>query len=316
MRVVSLFAGGGGLDLGFKQAEFQIIWANEYDSKIWETYSANNPETVLDRRNLSKIKSNEIPDCDGIIGGPPCQSWASSGANRGFDDKRGKVFLDYIRIIHDKRPKFFLIENVEGLLRKTHQESFKQILELLEQNDTYSVSYKLLNAIDYDVPQDRKRVIFVGIRNDQNLVFNFPEPIEERQNLRDTIWDLKDLATLEFQEDNVDNCYLGGGWSPQFMSRNRVRNWDQPSFTIPATGRHIPIHPSAPTMIKESPDKWSFVPDHLYRRFTLRECARIQTFPDTYMFRIDRITDGYKIIGNAVPVKLAYHLAIAIKNTF
>lgn len=102
MNIVSLFSGAGGLDLGFEKAGFKIIWANEFDSKIWETFETNFPNTVLDRRSIVNIKAEEIPDADGIIGGPPCQSWSEAGAGRGINDSRGKLFYDYIRILKIK----------------------------------------------------------------------------------------------------------------------------------------------------------------------------------------------------------------------
>ena len=110
MKIVSLFSGSGGLDLGFQKAGFDIVWANEYDKSIWETYEKNHVNTILDRRSIVNIDTSEVPDCDGIIGGPPCQSWSEAGSLRGIDDKRGKLFFDFIRIIKDKQPKFFLAD--------------------------------------------------------------------------------------------------------------------------------------------------------------------------------------------------------------
>ena len=107
MKIVSLFSGCGGLDLGFEKSGFKVVWANEYDSSIWQTFLANFSGTVLDKRSIVDIPSNEIPEADGIIGGPPCQSWSEAGAGRGLDDKRGQVFFEYIRVLKDKKPLFF-----------------------------------------------------------------------------------------------------------------------------------------------------------------------------------------------------------------
>jgi DNA (cytosine-5)-methyltransferase 1 len=107
MKVVSFFAGAGGLDLGFEKAGFDVIWANEYDREIWETYEKNHKKTILDRRSIVDIPSDEVPDCDGIIGGPPCQSWSEAGSKRGIADKRGQLFYEFMRILADKKPKFF-----------------------------------------------------------------------------------------------------------------------------------------------------------------------------------------------------------------
>ena len=132
MNIVSFFTGAGGLDLGFKKAGFNIVWANEYDKDIWKTFEANFPNTVLDKRSIVKVLSDEVPDCDGIIGGPPCQSWSEAGALRGINDHRGQLFYEFIRILKDKQPKFFLAENVSGMLAKRHSEALVNIQKLFE----------------------------------------------------------------------------------------------------------------------------------------------------------------------------------------
>jgi DNA (cytosine-5)-methyltransferase 1 len=110
MKIVSFFAGAGGLDLGFKKAGFDVIWANEYDKEIWETYEKNHTDTILDRRSIVNIPANEIPNCDGIIGGPPCQSWSKAGAARGIKDKRGQLFYDFIRILEKNNQNSFSLK--------------------------------------------------------------------------------------------------------------------------------------------------------------------------------------------------------------
>ncbi|MCC6819008.1 MAG: DNA cytosine methyltransferase, partial [Bacteroidia bacterium] len=256
MKVVSFFAGAGGLDLGFKKAGFDIIWANEYDKEIWETYKENHPETILDTRSIVDIKSEEVPDCDGIIGGPPCQSWSEAGALRGIEDKRGQLFFDFIRILSDKQPKFFLAENVSGMLLDRHSPALENIKELFRKagEHGYELSFQMLNANDFEVPQDRKRVFFIGIRKDLNFKFEFPDPVTQSLDLNYAIRDLENSAipALSANKSNGEKClipnheYFIGDYSTIYMSRNRVRSWDEPSFTIQAGGRHAPIHPSAP----------------------------------------------------------------------
>lgn len=157
MKIVSFFAGAGGLDLGFQRAGFDVIWANEYDKEIWDTYLHNHPHTILDKRSIREVEVHEVPDCDGIIGGPPCQSWSEAGALRGINDKRGQLFFDFIRILQAKQPRFFLAENVSGMLSARHQNALEGIKQLFRESG-YNLSIKLLNAADYNVPQDRKRV--------------------------------------------------------------------------------------------------------------------------------------------------------------
>jgi len=323
MNVVSFFAGAGGLDLGFQKAGFNVVWANEYDKDIWETYEKNHKNTILDRRSIVNIESEEVPECDGIIGGPPCQSWSEAGSLRGINDKRGQLFYDFIRILEAKQPKFFLAENVSGMLLERHSEALKNIKEMFK-NAGYRLSFKLLNASDFDVPQDRKRVFFVGIRENLDFEFQFPQPMNEKVTLEQTIADLQNsvVPAKEGNKTNKENCkvpnheYMIGGFSSMFMSRNRVRSWDEQSFTIQAGGRHAPIHPQAPKMKFIEQNIRVFVPgqEDLYRRLSVRECARIQTFPNDFVFHYNHIAAGYKMIGNAVPVNLAKHIAISIKS--
>ena len=330
MKISSFFTGAGGLDLGFKKSGAQILYANEFDKSIWPTFERNftkNSNTFLDKRSITDVNAEEVPDCDGIIGGPPCQSWSEAGALRGIEDKRGQLFFDFIRILKAKKPKFFLAENVSGMLAARHSEALENIIKLFEKSG-YNVTYKLLNTSDFGVPQDRKRVIFVGYRKDLKIKYVHPEPttssFDEKLTLKDAIWDLRKSALpgKEKNKSNLYKCkvpnheYMIGGFSTIFMSRNRVRGWDEQSFTIQAGGRHAPIHPQAPKMLSIEKNKRIFVPEkeNLYRRLSVRECARIQTFPDNFIFDYENIADGYKMIGNAVPVKFAEVLANTIKN--
>lgn len=325
MKIVSFFAGAGGLDLGFQKAGFDVIWANEYDKEIWETYEKNHPRTKLDRRSIVNIPAEDVPDCDGIIGGPPCQSWSEAGAARGIEDKRGQLFYDFIRILSAKQPKFFLAENVSGMLISKHNEALEGIKELFRSAGIgYELSFEMLNACDYNVPQDRKRVFFIGIRKDLNFKFEFPKNKFQKQTLENVISDLKDsaLPAQKLNKTNGDLCefpnheFMIGDFSTIYMSRNRVRSWDEQSFTIQAGGRHAPIHPQAPKMKFVEQNIRVFVPgkEHLYRRLSVRECARIQTFPDDFIFHYTSVPAGYKMIGNAVPINLAKFLAESIKE--
>ncbi|HLO46970.1 MAG TPA: DNA cytosine methyltransferase [Kamptonema sp.] len=320
MDIISLFSGCGGLDLGFQKAGFNVLWANEYDKSIWDTYKFNHVDTQLDKRDIRNIKSEEIPNCLGIIGGPPCQSWSEAGAKRGIDDSRGQLFYEYIRIVQDKKPLFFLAENVSGILTARHQEAFIKILNLFEEVG-YQLAYKLVNAKDFEVPQDRSRVIIVGYSKRMGKVFDFPQPGNKILTLKDAIADLELIEPTKFADKvKIDRAtipnheYLDMGFSSIYMSRNRVRSWSEPSFTIQAGGRHAPLHPQANKMILVEKDKRIFDPNspQPYRRLSVRECARIQTFPDRFIFKYNRIADGYKMVGNAVPVNLAKILASKI----
>ncbi len=322
LELISLFSGAGGLDLGFTKAGYKIVSANEFDETIWETYEKNHSAPLI-KDDIRKIPSNAFPECDGIIGGPPCQSWSEAGSLRGIDDPRGQLFFEYIRLLRDKRPKFFLAENVSGMLASRHNEAVKNIIRLFEESG-YEVYIDMLNAADFGVPQDRKRVFYVGIRKDLNCKFEFPKPLNTKITLKQAIGDLQDnvVPARSQNKTNGDECvinnheYMIGGFSSIYMSRNRVRSWDEQSFTIQAGGRHAPIHPQAPKMTFIEQNKREFVKgkENLYRRLSIRECARIQTFPDNFIFFYNDLADGYKMIGNAVPVRLATFMAIAILN--
>ena len=320
MNIISLFAGAGGLDLGFEKAGFNVVAANEYDKTIWETYE-NNHDAELIKGDICNISSDMFPECDGIIGGPPCQSWSEAGSLKGIDDPRGQLFYQYIRILKDKRPKFFLAENVKGMMAKRHSSAVENIISQFEAAG-YDVFICLLNASDYSVPQDRKRVFYVGFRKDLHVKFEPPTPHETKKTFKDAIFDLKDLAipALEKNKTNGDKCkvlnheYFTGAYSSMFMSRNRVRRWDEPAFTVQASGRQCQLHPQAPVMPKVETNKNIFEPgkEELYRRLTIRECARVQGFPDDFKFYYTNLNDAYKMIGNAVPVNLAYEMAKSI----
>ena len=154
MNIVSLFAGCGGLDLGFEKAGFKIVWANEFDESIHATYRLNHPNTILNTCDIRTLSGDDIPDCDGIIGGPPCQSWSVGGKQLGIEDPRGQLFLDYIRIVNDKKPKFFVIENVQGILNEKHKKALSTFINMLREAG-YRISYELLNTADYTNPTNR-----------------------------------------------------------------------------------------------------------------------------------------------------------------
>lgn len=326
MKVISLFSGCGGLDLGFERAGFEIPVANEFDPTIFETFKANHPNTRLIEGDIRKIAAEDFPhDVDGVIGGPPWQSWSEAGSLRGIEDQRGQLFYDYIRILRKTQPKFFLAENVSGMLANRHADAVKNILNLFDESN-YDVSLTLVNAKDYGVAQERKRVFYIGFRKDLHVDFCFPQGStkedKKKITLRDVIWDLQFTAVPSGRNNTHNpeavnnNEYFTGAYSPIFMSRNRVKSWDEQAFTVQASGRQCQIHPQAPKMIKVGANDCRFVEgkEKLYRRMTIREVARVQGFPDDFKFIYRSTNDAYKMIGNAVPVNLAYEIAIAIKN--
>ncbi len=329
MNVISLFSGCGGLDLGFERAGFNIPVANEFDKTIWETFKVNHPNTHLIEGDIRQVTKDDIAqyidgEVDGIIGGPPCQSWSEAGSLKGIKDARGQLFFDYIRILKEFQPKFFLAENVSGMLADRHSIAVQNILELFDEAG-YDVSFTLVNAKDYGVAEERKRVFYIGFRKDLKIDFGFPKGStkddSKKITLRDVIWDLQETAVPSGEKNrhNPDainnNEYFTGAYSPIFMSRNRVKGWDEQAFTVQASGRQCQLHPQAPKMVKVGTNDCRFVEgkEHLYRRMTIREVARVQGFPDDFKFIYNDTNTAYKMIGNAVPVNLAYEIAVAIK---
>ena len=331
MDLVSFFAGCGGLDLGFEQMGFRVVWANELEPHCRATYIRNHPNTEFVLEDICKINSDTIPNCDGFIGGPPCQSWSVGGKQKGLDDKRGKLFLKYIELISVKKPKFFVIENVKGMLDDKFKDVFNDFLNRL--NDAgYNVQWKLLDAVNYRIPQNRERVFIVGFRKDLNVNFTFPNPTcIESITLENAIGDITveprlcSSAKMKYFDGEIEkNCLYRNHdvfmseFGPFYLKGNRRRGSRQPSFTINATADFAPLHPSSPKMMYYGYENWGFQKDKLskYRRMSVRECARIQTFPDNFIFEYENVKDGYKMIGNAVPPRLGKEIAKSILNAF
>lgn len=340
-NLLSLFSGCGGLDLGFELAGlkavmgeavmekafadkkvfvaniennvFNTIYVNDIFDEARETYAQNAGRYIyMDKSDIRKIK--EFPKADIVLGGFPCPGFSEAGP-RLVDDKRNFLYLHFIRCLMQSKPKIFVAENVKGMMTLGKGEVFKQIVQDFSAAG-YTIYHKLLNSAEYGVPQVRERVILVGVRNDLDYQYVHPEPthgygvenLKEVVTLRDAIGDL----------ENDPGDYFTGSYSTIFMSRNRKKNWLQPSFTIQASGRQAPIHPGGEPMVKIGKDQYAFSDgEENNRRLSVKEIARIQTFPDWYEFsrgssnrnenaKLDLV---YKQIGNAVPVRLA--LAVA-----
>ncbi|MBP7740967.1 DNA cytosine methyltransferase [Candidatus Woesebacteria bacterium] len=381
--VVSLFSGCGGLDLGFINAGFNIVWANDFFPEAVETYKKNISDHIV-FGDILDIPSSSIPNnFDILLGGFPCQGFSIANSKRSMDDKRNFLYKEMLRIIKDKKPKFFLAENVKGLLSMQKGKVIEMILNDFKELG-YSVNYKLVNSADFGVPQQRERVIIlgnrIGVKNifptpthknkhvsvsnvvsdlanertrDESFMFNgkMIHNHVARTNVQDTFWgrkhkvnqhdvcdylkfwrNKKGISTKKvdehfgykhtaghwFRKDNNSGSIPNPsdwwelkkllGFDDQFDKKVtelelkeikfeqslRINNWDRPSDTITATGPEI--HPNK------------------LRRMSVRECARIQTFPDDFIF-LGSLGNMYKQIGNAVPVLLAEKLAKEIKKS-
>lgn len=338
-NVLSLFSGAGGLDLGLELAGldatlgiektndayrsketfdsmrtksiFHHVYANDIFEEALETYENNFPDSVyIHNKNIRKVRL--FPqEADIIVGGPPCPGFSAAGP-RLVDDPRNFLYLHYIRALMQVQPKFFVMENVKGMLTLGKGEAFEQIKQDFEAAG-YRVYSKLLNSRDYGVAQIRERVFLVGVREDIDFEYVFPEQTHGEGLLYKPYVTLKEaIGDLE----EKPGPYFTGSYSSIFMSRNRKKNWNDQSFTIQASGRQAPIHPGGLPMEKLEKNKWVF-PDgeKNNRRLSVKEISRIQSFPDFFEFSDGsskkeisvngHLNKVYKQIGNAVPVELA-----------
>ena len=293
--VVSLFAGAGGMDIGFDLEGFKTIWANDFDKDACETHKAWSGADVV-CGSIEKIDLETIPKADIVLGGFPCQGFSLAGPRK-VDDKRNVLYQYFVKVIEQVQPKAFVAENVKGILTLGGGEIIKVIIQEFSDRG-YNVQFKLLNAADYSVPEDRFRVIMVGIRKDIETDFSYPKPAKEKVTLKQAIGHLPEPK---------DGEVLEGGFSPRLMSRNRKRGWDEQAFTVPAMAKQVTLHPSSPDMIKLDKDLWQFGKGKT-RRLSWREAATVQTFPED-MYFAGNLVSIYKQIGNAVPVNLARAVA-------
>ncbi|WP_201886400.1 DNA cytosine methyltransferase [Mediterraneibacter gnavus] len=294
---ISLFAGAGGLDMGFERAGFRTIWANDFEPDACKTHENWSTAKVV-CSDVAKVDAADIPDADIMLGGFPCQGFSLSGPRK-IDDSRNVLYKHYVRIVKAKKPKMFVGENVKGLLTMGGGSIIEAIIEDFS-DCGYNVFYELLNAKDYGVPEDRERVIIVGFRKDLGIQnFDFPVPRNYRVTMRE--------ALKNIPEPTLDEV-CDAPYSSRYMSRNRKRDWDDVSYTIPAMAKQVTLWPGSPDMVKIDKDHWEFGENGVTRRFSWREAAAIQTFPADLEFHGD-LTSKYKQIGNAVPVKLAEIIA-------
>lgn len=290
---VSLFCGAGGLDIGFERAGFKTIWANDFEPDACKTHE-NWSDAQVVCGDIAKVDISTIPDADIILGGFPCQGFSLSGPRK-IDDSRNVLYKHYVKIVKKKKPLMFVGENVKGILTMGGGQIIDAIIHEFSECG-YDVFCKLLNARDFEVPQDRERVIICGFRKDLNIKhFEYPVPRGYTVTLREA---LKNIP--EPTEEEV--CMAP--YSSRFMSRNRKRGWDEVSYTIPAMAKQVTLYPGSPDMVKLDKDLWEFGKDGVTRRLSWKEAAAIQTFPADLEFHGDLVSK-YKQIGNAVPVKLA-----------
>jgi DNA (cytosine-5)-methyltransferase 1 len=318
-KVVSLFGGCGGLDYGFQGGfeifnrhyeanPFEVIWSNDIYPQAADTYRANIGDHII-VGDITEIPNEELPThADVVLGGFPCQDFSVAGKRQGINVKRGRLYLELKRVIDHIKPKIFVAENVEGLVNMAGGVVLEAIKDDFR-NSGYKVSHHLLHAADYGVPQIRKRVFIVGVREDIDADYLPPIPTHENKWMTakealDDLWGKEDDEKI-LNHSQISRAKFYPGRRMQGNSRIKA---DQPSVTIRAE-HHGNIEAHYRTYDDNNPEDMAN-----WRRLTVRECARIQTFPDYFEF-IGSATHTYKQIGNAVPPVLAWHVAKAVKET-
>ena len=299
MRVVSLFSGAGGLDLGFKMAGHTIVWANDLYEDAVKTYAHNIGDHIV-CEDITKVPTSAIPDCDIVIGGFPCQGFSVANIKRHEDDSRNELYKQLIRVIKEKQPKFFVAENVKGILSLGNGKIIEMIINDFE-NLGYTVQKRVLNAADYGVPQTRQRVIIVGVRKDLDFVYNYPTPTHN-QSGKDGLkqWVSVDEALRIFPDPDEPNDVPNHTYSKYKLHFNGYLG-------------HRPLDPQkpAPTVTARGDNKGGVVilpHPNAQRRMTCRELAAVQSFPPDYFF-CGNNSSIYRQIGNAVPPLLGKAVA-------
>lgn len=310
IRAVSLFSGCGGGDLGllggfnflgkrYGKLNFDIMWANDIDAYAVATYRKNLGSHILES-DIRETDLHSIPDHDILVGGFPCQSFSMVGQRKGLSDPRGLLYLKMIQVLKLKQPAVFIAENVKGLISLKKGKVFKKVINDFE-SAGYKVSCEILNASQFGIPQKRERVFIVGVKNSKNLPFIFPKELKT----------LIPLSAVIDNYKNVDKKYyfsnralLGLKRANKAFTKGRAQDIAKPCNTISTHLAKVSLNGTDPVIL---------VAKNKYRRFTPREAARIQSFPDNFIFEGP---DGkqYIQIGNAIPPVLMWYIARAIQN--
>ena len=318
IKVASLFCGCGGMDLGvlggftflgkeYPKHPFEIVYAVDFDKYCTKIYNENFEHKCL-VKDVRDIVINELPEFDMLIGGFPCQSFSISAQNPprlGYKDERGMLFFEMVKILKKRQPRFFIAENVKGILSANDGKAFPMIIK--EFRDAgYHVMHKLLNASDYGVPQKRERVIIMGfLKEEDSRMFRYPSKIKRE--------DRKVLGDVVLQEENnndslffSEKAVAGMMAVRNKMNKGRAQNLEEPCNTVSAHLAKVSLNSTDPVLMING----------RFRRFSTREAARIQSFPDT--FRLESVSQGrqYKAIGNAVPPVMMWHITKALQKVF
>lgn len=315
LKVASLFCGCGGTDVGllgnfdflgkhYASNNMEIVYANDIDDNACRIFEENFG-IKTDNRDIRQINSNELPDFDILTGGFPCQSFSIIAQNPkrlGVKDDRGKLFFEMCRILRDKQPKCFIAENVKGLLTANQKSAFPLIMEEFK-NSGYDVKHMVLNSANYGVPQKRERVIIVGFRKDLKIDFTFPNQVITDEDLF--------VPLKKVIENSVDEKYYfsdraveGMMKKREKMNKGRAQDIEKPCNTVGAHLAKVSLNSTDPVLMLEN----------RYRRFTPREVARIQSFPEKFEL-VGSESAQYRALGNAIPPVMIWYVANKVQNS-
>lgn len=318
-KTIELFAGAGGMALGFEKAGFEPILLVEKDKDACRTLKKNRPLWPVSQADIALVDYSGLSPTI-VTGGFPCQSFSHAGQRLGMEDTRGTLFYEFARCVKETSPKIFLGENVHGLLTHDKGETFKTIISVFSDLG-YDIEYRLLDSSEFGVPQRRKRVIIVGINRNLNTRFQWPKIESSILTLKDALQNCPQSPCAAYSERKSKVLKMvppGGNWrslpedvAKEYMGKSfynksggrttyaKRLSWDEPCLTILCS-------PSQMQTERCHPDET--------RPLSIRESARIQTFPDEWVFE-GSVFSQYKQIGNAVPVELAYKLALSVEKT-
>ncbi len=312
-KVVSLFSGCGGADLGlvggfafnnnkYKSLPFKLVYASDIDQKALNTHKLNFSSEQTVCADICSIPSEAIPEHDVLVGGFPCQSFSTVNPNKDPFDDRANLYKQMVRIAADKKPKVVIAENVKGFMTLHKGRIYKRVIKAFE-DVGYVMHTQLMNAADYGVPQKRERVILVGIRKDLNLLFEYPAKTHENNWIPLSVA-VPELAINEKKYYFSERAVQGMKNAKNNMKRGLYQDLNEPCLTITSHLAKVSLNSRDPVLLVD-PD------NELYRRFTPREAARIQSFPDSFEFAGSE-ADAYRQIGNAIPPVMFWHISNAV----
>lgn len=309
-KIASLFSGAGGMDLGFQKAGFDLVWANDIFLEAAETYRLNLGNHII-TTSIEEIPSAAIPDVDGIIGGFPCQGFSLANTKRHTKDTRNQLYLQFVRVLMDKKPLFFIAENVKGILSLGQGKIFEQIIQDFGEAG-YDVRYQLFNAADFGVPQTRQRVFLFGLRKDLKVHrMAFPPRPTHAPRDKATLLGLHPWVSISDALKNI----------PEPDALHSLENHSASKYKLRFNGylghREIKPDQPSPTITARGDERGGVVIHHHpqnHRRLTAREAALIQSFPVDFKF-VGAKTSAYRQIANAVPPLLAQAIAQSVLET-